>query len=1010
MISFQEMVARLTQFWTSQGCIAWQGHDLETGAATFNPATFLRALGPEPFNAVYVEPVRRPQDGRYGQNPNRIFLFHQLQMIMKPSPPNIQELYLKSLEAVGLNLKEHDIRFVHDDWEAPTQGAWGLGWEVWIDGMEATQFTYFQAIGGMQLKPITVELAYGLERLAMYIQNVDNIFDVKWNDELTLGDLSQQNEIQWSAYNFEQANTKMWKRHFEDFEKEAQTLIENHLPIPAADFVIKASHAFNMLDSRGVISPTERTGYIAKVRDLSAQIADSYLDLRQKLNFPLLKEKITPFTPALPKNEKVEKNTDKKVDFLLEIGSEELPAHYITAGSNSLKILMEALLKEHGIDHGPIKVTGTPRRLVLHVEEMAYMTQEKQVEKRGPALNSAFGSDGEPTLQGRGFLKSIGLESASIGDIKKGKVPEIEIRHIKGHDYLLANLTQPGLLVSEILTTHLPKLIAKVHFPKKMRWGCNDIEYPRPIHWIVCLLGKRVVPFAFGPILAGRETRGHSQLDPLPFSIKEPSEYFDTLKKHHVIADEKERQDLIAEQLAAIEKELGGTALRKERLIPELCQLSEWPQLASATFDEKFLRAPKEVLISEMAQHQRYFPLIDATGKLMHHFVITADNSPSTMIIRGNQKVISARLSDGLFLYDQDRKISLEAMNKRLESIVFQKDLGSMHDKVVRLERHAALIANTLQITEPEKAKRAAHLCKADLASLLVNEFPELQGTIGKDYALGQKEDPEIATAIEEHWMPRQEGAPLPASPLGRVLSLADRIDNLLGYFSVGLKPTSSSDPYACRRTAIGIIKILIDSQTSVNLESLLKEASHHFERMPQNTASDVLDYITARAKGVFEERGLKKDEIEAALMGRCIDPYDQFRRIKALAEFRHSEHFGHLFEVYKRVKGQLAIPVLAKIDPSLFQDASEEGLYAHVCEIQPEYETALETFDYKKVFDLLASLRPYLSELFNQVKVLDDNLAIQKNRLALLQSVFSFFERIVDFSQIQIDTTKPVL
>ncbi len=1004
MICFQEMVARLSQFWADQNCVVCQGHDVETGAGTFNPATFLRSLGPEPFNAVYVEPTRRPQDGRYGQNPNRIFLFHQLQVIMKPSPPNIQELYLKSLESLGFNLKEHDIRFVHDDWEAPTQGAWGLGWEVWIDGMEATQFTYFQAVGSLSLRPITVELAYGLERLAMYIQNVDNIFDIKWSEDLTLGDLSLQNEKQWSAYNFEHANTSMWKKHFEDFEKESEILITEKLPIPAYDFAIKASHAFNMLDARGVISPTERTGYIARVRDLSSQIADSYLETRQKLGFPLQKEKLVPVIPELAKDEKAEKNLDKKVDFLLEIGSEELPPHYVLSGCRSLQTAIENLLGEHELEHGNIYVTGSPRRLTVYVKELACATLEKEVEKRGPALSSAFGSDGELTLQGRGFLKSIDLESVTASDVKGGKIPQLEIRHIKGHDYLFAHVTVKGLSASEILAHHLPKLIAKLHFPKKMRWGVNDVEYPRPIHWILCLLGKKIVPFAFGPIASGKESRGHSQLDPATFAIKDAGDYFDLLKKHYVIVDQDERKKIIADQLSEIEKELGGTALRKERLIAEVSQLSEWPQLAHASFDEKFLRAPQDVLISEMAQHQRYFPLIDASGKLVNHFVITADNNPSEMIIKGNQKVLSARLSDGLFLYDQDQKSSLEAMNEKLKSIVFQKDLGTMHDKLLRLERHAALIANTFQTVEPEKAKRAAHLCKADLASMLVDEFPDLQGTIGKEYALRQKEDPEIASAIEEHWMPRHEGAAMPNSALGRILSIADKIDNLLGYFSVGLKPTSSSDPYACRRAAISVIKILIESQVSVNLESLLKEASHHFEKISPETAKEVLDYITMRAKGVFEERGFKKDEIEASLKGSCIDPFDQYNRTQALHTFRASEHFGHLFEVFKRAKGQLENHVSNAVNDELLNEPAEKALHSHMQTIQDDYRAALDAKNYTAVFDLLVSLRPLLSELFNSVKILDDDAAIQKNRLNLLGEVFSLFDPLIDFSKIQIE------
>ncbi len=269
MLTFQDLIAKLNTYWGEQGCVIHQGHDVETGAGTFNPATFFRCLGPEPYRAAYVEVSRRPSDGRYGTNPNRMQQFHQYQVVMKPSPYDIQERYLASLEAIGFDLSRHDIRFVHDDWEQPTLGASGLGWEVWRDGMEVTQFTYFQNVAGFELRPVTSELTYGLERLAMTLQGVDSVWDLKWNDTLTYADIFHASEVEWSRYNFDAADSKMWLRHFDDFEREAKRLIKDDLAIPAYDFVMKASHAFNLLDARGVISVTERAGYIIRLRDLA---------------------------------------------------------------------------------------------------------------------------------------------------------------------------------------------------------------------------------------------------------------------------------------------------------------------------------------------------------------------------------------------------------------------------------------------------------------------------------------------------------------------------------------------------------------------------------------------------------------------------------------------------------------------------------------------------------------------------------------------------------------------
>ena len=290
MLTFQDIIRRLQDFWTEQGCILWQPYDIETGAGTMNPATFLRVLGPEPWNVAYVEPCRRPKDGRYGENPNRLQHYYQFQVILKPAPENPQELYLKSLEALGIDLTAHDIRFVEDDWESPTLGAWGLGWEVWLDGMEITQFTYFQQTGSLDLPEISVEITYGLERIAMYLQNVDSVYDILWNEGLTYGDIYKESEKQWSIYNFEEADVDMLIKTFDMYEKEGFRLIEKNLPIPAYDFALKCSHTFNLLDARGALSVNERARYIARVRNLAKECAKAFVKHREELGYPLIKD------------------------------------------------------------------------------------------------------------------------------------------------------------------------------------------------------------------------------------------------------------------------------------------------------------------------------------------------------------------------------------------------------------------------------------------------------------------------------------------------------------------------------------------------------------------------------------------------------------------------------------------------------------------------------------------------------------------------------------------------
>ncbi|GAB4186544.1 MAG: glycine--tRNA ligase [Simkaniaceae bacterium] len=1009
MHTFQNLISNLTNFWAEKGCIVHQGHDVEVGAGTFNPATFLRSLGPEPYNTVYVEPSRRPQDGRYGDNPNRLQLFHQLQVIMKPSPQNFQSLYLQSLEAAGFDLSKHDIRFVHDDWESPTLGAWGLGWEVWIDGMEITQFTYFQAVANIPLESIPVELAYGLERLSMILQGVDNFFDMKWNEILTYGEVCKRNEKEWSHYNFEFADTSMWLRHFNDFEKEASGLAQKNLPIPAYDFVMKASHAFNMLEARGVLSTTERTGYIARIRNLARQVALAYLESRKEQGYPLIHAASERKNP--PNTQKMEDFDPKKTDdFLLEIGSEQLPASFVSIGELELEKKLTELLDDNQIPYGNVEVFATPRRLALLIRDMAHGREDEKIEKKGPPVSIAFDSKGNVTEKGRGFLESIGFAPISLEDIKKKKEPSLFISESKGKDYLYASLMQKGASTVNLLIESLPKLITSIPFPKKMRWGSLDVEYARPLEWIACLLGGQIIEFTVGDVVSSNYSYGHAQRDPEAFLLKHPRLYQESLKSHYVLASPAEREQTILRQLQVLEKETGCEAIKQSKVLQQVLNLTEWPELALGEFSPKFLKAPKEVLISEMVEHQKYFPLQKDADALANLFVITADNAPTDEIIQGNQKVLSARLADGVFLYEQDLKTSLEVFNEKLKQVVFQKDLGSVFEKEKRLAITAEALQKTLNIAKKEFVVAAAQLCKADLASNLVGEFPELQGTAGKYYALAAGKPLEVAIAIEEHYLPRFEYDELPMDPNGIVLALADRIDNLAGYFSVGLKPTSSHDPYALRRQAIGLLKIIIKHEISLDLPKIFEEAFHSFPHLhgkiheQRELKKELLQFMTARFKAVLHEYyEFKKEEIEATIRQVIQDPYDQFCQLKALDEFRRtSGSFSKLFEVFKRAKGQLENSAAYDLDVSLLKEKEEVKLNETLEQIKPVFHQALDQKDYTKAYELLGSLKDPLADLFDHVKILADDPDLQKNRLALLQKVFSFFSALLDFAKIQ--------
>ncbi|SCA63783.1 Glycine--tRNA ligase beta subunit [Chlamydiales bacterium SCGC AG-110-M15] len=548
-------------------------------------------------------------------------------------------------------------------------------------------------------------------------------------------------------------------------------------------------------------------------------------------------------------------------------------------------------------------------------------------------------------------------------------------------------------------------------FPKKMRWGDWDIAYPRPLRWLLALHGDRVIPFGIADVAAGNRSSGHPQLSVGMFDVEHACDYVAALKKHKVMVDVEERRNSILEQLTEIEKSESVKVVERDRVIPQVLHLVEWPMLTVATFDGGFLRAPKEVLVSEMVEHQKYFPVEGMDGTLKNRFVITANNTPSEDIRHGNVKVVSARLADGVFLYEQDLKKPLEEFNELLKHITFQKELGSVYDKVQRLVDNVEVLHGHLAIADLEIAKRAALLSKADLASDLVGEFPDLQGVVGRLYALAHDESQEVADAIDEHWMPRGEKAPLPQVPAGVLVSLAEKFDNLISCFSLGFKPTSSSDPYALRRQVLGIIKILIAGEHRLAILDVLDQCYDRFASKvgyqlacdKATTLKDVKAFFTNRIKTVFQDYGLRKDEIEASLSTGFSDIYDSFCRAKALHHFRvDNPNFSLLYEVFKRARGQIEGQGKPAFDEALLQEDAEKALFDKLRDVESRVEGGIREGNYDAAYDCLAELQPVLADVFDHVRILADDEALKNNRIALLQRVFALFDLLLDFGKIQ--------
>ncbi|MBM4431311.1 MAG: glycine--tRNA ligase subunit beta, partial [Chloroflexi bacterium] len=760
---FQEVIMRLDRFWAEKGCLIWQPYNVQVGAGTLNPATALRVLGPEPWNVAYVEPSARPADGRYGENPNRWSQYYQYQVILKPDPGNPVELYLDSLKALGVDPGEHDIRLVEDNWESPALGAWGLGWEIWMDGQEITQFTYFQQAGGFNLEPVSVEITYGLERIVMVLQGVRDFVHIDWGNGLTYGDVLLRQEVEHCKYNFQTASVKRLTQLFDLCEAEAKNALSAALVIPAHDYVLKCSHAFNVLDARGAIGVTERARYFARMRELSREVAKSYLTQREEMGFPWLKGATQTAQPLTTLD--TPRFSEGLASFLLEIGTEELPAHELDAALEQLREQMPRLLEANRLAFQDMRVCGTPRRLCVFVSGLAPAQPDIERVVKGPPAEMAVDRDGQPTKAALGFAKAQGV---NVGDLQK--------REFEGKNYLVAIRLERGRPAGEVLSGCLSDLLASLRFAKAMRWNSSGMAFSRPVRWIVALLDTEIVPFEYAGVLSGRVTRGLRPAGSPDIELPRADLYFETMQSHSIVVDVQERQQRIAAEAAALAASIGGCIPEDTALLQEVANLVEWPAPLLGKFGEEYLQLPQEVLIAAMKKHQRYFPVVK-DGRLLPYFVVVANGSFAHLnwVRHGNEEVLRARYADAAFFYRADTSKKLEDFLPRLHTLTFQERLGSVLDKVKRLERLVPQLAERIGATEADRkvALRAAHLAKADLATQMVVELTALQGIIGGKYAGLSGETPEVAQAIAEHYLPRGAADALPATIPGVLVGLA---------------------------------------------------------------------------------------------------------------------------------------------------------------------------------------------------------------------------------------------
>ena len=995
-MTFQEIILNLQKFWSDYGCTITQPYDIEVGAGTFNPSTFLRCLGPEPWNAAYIEPSRRPTDGRYGDNPYRLGAYYQYQVILKPSPTDVLPLYLESLKNLGVDPRTNDFRFVEDDWESPTLGASGLGWEVWWNGAEITQFTYFQQMGSCDLNPICAELTYGLERIALYLQNVNSIYDIRWNEHLNYGDIHHQSEVEFSKYSFEVANTEMLLNLFNIYEKEVFDCLDQGLVLPATDYVLKSSHAFNLLDARGVISVTERGGYIERVRRMAQRNAQAYLDQRDDLGYPL--GMMAAEKKQQPKGNRSQLITESDTaDLLFEIGTEEIPASYISPALDQLQNMAKETLMEQNLSFGELRVMGTPRRLALSVSNLETLQPDQSVEVTGPPKKAAYDAEGNPTKAAAGFAKSQGVNT---DDLRIVETPRGE--------YVAVTKLQKGRSASNILEDFLPNWITSLDFPKTMRW--DNLRFARPIRWIVAILEDQEIPFQLDTLTAGRITYGHRSLNPEPIKLDSASvdNYIAKLEMANVIVNHDLRRTEIQKQITEIlNSEDCETAIDQD-LLDQVNFLVENPQAIVGSFSESHLDLPAEVLITSMKKHQRYFPMIKSDKQLVAKFISISNGTDGNIdtVRHGNERVLRARLADATFFYQEDRRTTLADRNRKLQSVIFQVKLGSLYDKVKRLESLSSFIAQQMQVdnTTKDYAVKAAYLCKSDLTTQMVAEFPTLQGVMGRYYALEADAPPRVAIAIEDHYRPVAADSDLPTSLEGSILSIADKIDTIVGYFGINEKPTGSQDPYSLRRQAIGILRILQKLDLSVSFSALVEKTIELYKvNLSENTKVEVLDFVRGRLKVLLQTKGYVPDEIEVVLATGEIDVSDIEKRIQAVSNFRSSANFSQVYPAFNRVLRILPDSLPKEIDPDLFEDDAEQKLSSLIIGMDADLNKLIKSQNYDKLLIKLSALQPAIDQFFDQVLVMAEDLDVRQNRFTLLNAIGQRIYAIGDLTKLVI-------
>jgi glycyl-tRNA synthetase beta chain len=693
---------------------------------------------------------------------------------------------------------------------------------------------------------------------------------------------------------------------------------------------------------------------------------------------------------------------NKTDDFLVEIGTEELPPKALRSLMEAFGESLAAGIDDAHLSHGDVHAYASPRRLSVLVEKLAHGQEDRNVEQKGPPVNVAFDESGDPTPAATAFAKKCGVA-----------VDELDRNQTDKGEWLTFRTIEKGKAAAALLPGLIERALGALPIPRRMRWGENDAEFVRPVHWVVLLHGEDTIEASIMGIAAGRESRGHRFHSRGAISIGSPAEYLGKLESEgYVIADFMRRRDMIRNAVEEAARQAGGTVVEGESLYDEVAALVEWPVAIIGGFEKLYLDLPREVVISTLTGHQRYFPIADSNGKLLPHFVTVAnlESKDPQQVIQGNERVIRPRLADAAFFWDSDRKRPLASREETLRDVVYQRGLGSVHDKSHRVARLAAWLAHELDI-EATIVERAAVLSKCDLVTGMVGEFPDLQGTMGRYYALADGEPEAVADAIAEHYQPRFAGDDLPTSQAGQLLSIADKVDTLAGVFSIGKKPSGNRDPFGLRRAALGIVRILIERGIDVDLTSLIARAVNEQPKgkiEAEELATDLYAFVTDRMRRYFLDRdaGLGAETFDAVMVRHPSSLVDFDRRLAAVQTFSRLDQAESLAAANKRIANilrQAGDPAGLNVRPRLLELEAERALHDALENSRQKVSPMLEQRRYAEILNELADLRETVDRFFDEVMVMAEDEAIRNNRLALLSELRALFLDVADISRLSI-------